>query len=76
MPFQISWIDPPPSDRETTLVIESQRDERPSLKDALGRACELLKAGKAMLTVRRPDGTLLDEPQIRDHCSGKRTIIA
>jgi hypothetical protein len=76
MPFRISWIDPPPSGRDTSLVIEGHEDERPSLNEALRRACELLKAGKVMLTVRRPDGTLLDEPQIRDHCSGKRTIIA
>jgi hypothetical protein len=33
-------------------------------------------AGKVVLTVTRPNGTRLDETQVRDHCSGRRTIIS
>jgi hypothetical protein len=74
MPFQVSWIDPQAPGRE--LLAVPSEEQRVTLQAALIRACELLVAGKAMVTVTRPDGTQLDERQIRDHCSGRREIIA
>jgi hypothetical protein len=68
-PFRISWT-------ESETAGESRMEEQPNLNQALRRACALLKEGKAVLSVRRPDGTTLDERQIRHHCSGRWTIIA
>jgi hypothetical protein len=75
MPFRVSWIDRKSPDQQELLSAPHQA-EQDTLTDALRRACELLMAGKVVLTVTRPNGTRLDETQVRDHCSGRRTIIS
>src|SRR5689334_23205821 len=74
MPFQVAWIETDTPGEE--LLVAPHRAEEADLSDALRQACELLRQGKAVLTVMRPNGTKLDETQIRDHCSGRRTIIS
>jgi hypothetical protein len=72
MPFQVSW-----SIRGRLVANWSwcpPTVERVALEAALARACELLVAGKAMVTVTRPEGTQLDENRIRNHCAGRRQV--
>jgi hypothetical protein len=75
MPYLLTWTDPidlgaPASD----ALVEAQVIEQPKLVEVLRRACELLEAGKVMLTIRRPNGSYIDEPEIRGHCEHRSLI--